>query len=412
MKVDRAGIREIASELRANWGVLLSATLGTGLGAPAIYYYTVGIFMSPLRSEFGWSASALSTTTTVVLATIAVMSPIIGRIVDRFGAHRIGPASMLLFAAGFWGLSEADGVFSHYLLTTILLAIGASGTTAVCFVRMLVSTFTKARGTAIGIALAAIGVSVAIFPQIAQGIVAAHGWRCGYRFLAILLIVAVPIVAFAPRGKRSVSSEPGSANMSGQTIREAMAGRTFWLMALAFFTSAAAVGGTIISFVPFLTVSGMTVTAAVKIASVLGIALIFGRLMTGLLLDRVPATKVAAVFFAAGALGCLLLLAPSPATGVVAAFLIGSAMGAEVDIAGYLTAQHFGQRHFSGIYGWQYAIFSVGAALGPLAAGVSLDRTGSYLPVILIFFTLLLLATATMLTIPSKPGHADDHRGA
>lgn len=404
----------ILQELAGNWQILLAATIGTSLGVPAVYYYTAGIFLGRLLPEFAWSASAGSITSTVVIATIAITSPIVGRLVDQYGALRVGTLSMLWFAAGLWALSLTDGVFWHYLLLTSALAVGASATTAVCFLRMLVSTFERARGTAIGIALAGIGVSVAFVPQVTAAVIASDGWRSGYRFLSLLLLLAVPLVLLA--GRRYVpvarSSIVDSASR-GMAVKEAMSTTTFWLMAAAFFTSAAAVGGSIINFVPLLVDNGMPSPTAIGIASLLGFALIVGRVITGLLLDRIRAERVAAAFFAAGAVGCgTFILPPSVSTAVAGAILLGAAMGAEVDIAGYMTARYFGLRHFSAVYGWQYGIFSIGASLGPLVVGLSVDKAGDTLPAILIFVLLLLLATGLAIALPKCGSDANGSRRA
>ena len=80
------------------------------------------------------------------------------------------------------------------------------------------------------------------------------------------------------------------------------------------------------------------------------------------------------------AAGCLLAaLVPGIAwVMIVATASFGFAAGAEVDLLAFLVSRHFGLRHYSSIYGLQFAIFEIGVGVGPLLAGYSFDVTGSY----------------------------------
>jgi MFS family permease len=110
-----------------------------------------------------------------------------------------------------------------------------------------------------------------------------------------------------------------------------------------------------------------------------GVALIGGRMFAGFLLDRIHAPYVAAVFFLAPLMGMVVLLSASrPESAAIGAILVGIGLGAEVDMIAFLLSRYLGMRSFGEIYGYFFAIFMLGAGLGPFALGVSFDRTGSY----------------------------------
>jgi hypothetical protein len=63
---------------------------------------------------------------------------------------------------------------------------------------------------------------------------------------------------------------------------------------------------------------------------------------------------------------------------------------------GYLVSRYFGLRHYGEIYGYIFAIFTVGSGLGPYFMGLSCDKTHSYNLAIGIFCSMLLGASAVI----------------
>src|SRR3954467_15337530 len=121
--------------------------------------------------------------------------------------------------------------------------------------------------------------------------------------------------------------------------------------------------------------------------------LLGGRVLTGYIIDRFFAPYVAAVMFIGTALGCLLLLIGGPGTALVAAALVGLSLGAEFDLIAYLTARYFGMARYGFVYALIYAMFVVGAAVGPTLAGIAFDATGNYDLTLWSVITLLVAAS-------------------
>jgi MFS family permease len=129
-----------------------------------------------------------------------------------------------------------------------------------------------------------------------------------------------------------------------------------------------------------LTDRGIDKGTAAALASLIGLAVTVGRLISGYLLDMLPGRKVGFVMFLLPAIACALLLVSGTsliASGIAIA-LVGLAGGAEHDIAGYFTASYFGRRHYGAIYGLLYTIYCFGSGIGPLAMGAAVDRFGNY----------------------------------
>ena len=124
--------------------------------------------------------------------------------------------------------------------------------------------------------------------------------------------------------------------------------------------------------------AGLTLPQAAGIASLIGIGVIFGRVLIGWIIDRIFAPYIACAVFLATACGCVLLNLGGASMAPVAAFLVGFALGAEIDLIAYLTARYFGLRNYGFVYGLAYSMFSIGAAAGPAVVGAMFDANRNY----------------------------------
>lgn len=363
-------------EFAKSWRSLLAAFLGTSLGIAALFFYSLGAFIKPLQAAFGWSRAQVSVVPLVAILCSAVLSPVVGGLADRFGPRRVGAASLVGLAAGFFLLSRGSGAFALFLAATCFLAIAGAGSSPVVFSRLVTLWFDRTRGLALGIAASGAGVAGIAVPRLLPGFVAAHGWRAGYALLAVLPLLAVPAVLLLARD--GVAGAAGATVLEGCTPAQARAQARFWRMGLAFFLVALAGGGFVVHLIPLLSDAGFTPAKAGGTAALAGIAIIVGRLGTGLAVDRIFAPAVAATLFALSAGGCVLLALGGPGWAGEAAVLVGFSFGAEVDLVAFLAARYFGLRAIGAVFGMLYACFTAGVAAGPLLAGVLHDATGSY----------------------------------
>ena len=159
-------------EFQRGFRVLVAAFLGISIGITSLYFYTVGLFIKPLQAEFDWSRSAISSAILAGAAVLAATSPRVGALADRFGVRLVA------------GLSSS---FAGFLLLTILLHVLGAGTTPVVFTRMVNQWFDKARGLALGIALAGTGITGALAPRLIAGFLEEHGWRTRYPVVALVI---------------------------------------------------------------------------------------------------------------------------------------------------------------------------------------------------------------------------------
>jgi MFS family permease len=392
-----------SSELRAHWPIVLGSFLGVTFGLASLFGYTVGIFMKPLQAEFGWSRSQISIGLLFSTLTFAITAPLVGFIADRVNLRKIVIFSTLALALGFVALASLWNALWLFMLLMAGKAFLSAGTSPVVYTRVINQWFNESRGLALGLALAGNGVAAAFLPRILAPYVAEHGWRAGYLVLATVVLISAPLICLLVRDRRFVSTAPASSDPApggGLAAPEAVRSRTFWLLIATLLMPAIGLGGIAIHLVPMLTDAGSSPARAGAIAGILGLAVIIGRILTGFLLDRWFAPRVAAMVFAVSASGCLGLAGFESGFAPYGIFLVGIAIGAEVDIIGYLIARYFGMRSYGVLYGLMYTTFMLGTSLSQLIASMLFDSTGSYRVFLLTAAASLAIGSALSLCLP------------
>ena len=164
------------------------------------------------------------------------------------------------------------------------------------------------------------------------------------------------------------------------TLGQALKDWRFWLLAVAFVPLSFAIGGPIPNLETMLGAKGFDVGQAIFLASLIGYAVFFGRLIGGYLMDHLWAPGLACVLLFSPALSMYLLQGETLVYGqtVFAILLLGFAAGLEYDLLAYIVSRYFGIRNYAAIYGVLYAFFALGAGFGPAIFGRSFQQTGSY----------------------------------
>jgi MFS family permease len=370
--------------------VLAASFIGIAIGVSSLYFYSLGIFIKPMAAEFGWGRGAGSLGALVGTAGAALMSIPMGRLVDRIGSARVAIGSLVLLALGFAAIGTLTSGLASFLVLTAIVSLVTAGSSPLPFSRLVVTAFHRNRGIALGLTLAGTGVGAILIPRLLAPYVAAHGWRSGYLALAAVVAVMLPVLWLFLRHAKDPHRNVGPA----VSLKQVLADPTYRLLALIFLLAATAILGTVVQFVPMLSDWGLSPAAAGGIASMIGVAAIAGRLLTGWLLDRFTPQLVNAGLFALAAGGLGLLAFGGIAVAVPGALVTGLAVGAEVDLIAFLVGRYFRRAVYGAMYGAVYTAFLIGGAIGPALSGYLQEATGSYRASLLVSAVLLAVAAA------------------
>ena len=400
------------AEWRSFWSLPVASAFG--YSTAVLHAYSLGPFIEPLQKDFGWSRGQISTGIVITGTVGAAFSIPIGLLVDRLGPRPIALIGVLLMTGAFALLGTATGDTTNWLLLWGLLAFANLWLQATVWTSAVASRFEQSRGLAFAVTLSGASVAATVFPLLATWLIRAHGWRTAFMAMGgIWALLVFPILLLFFRGARDYqrkqreqpATAPADSKLAvGMGLAEGFRAPAFYqlLLASGLFTFTAL--GIIVHFVPILKDAGADPLAAAGIASLVGVFSILGRLGTGMLIDRVAGHIVGAGVFLLPIIACALLYfyGANSLSQAVAAAIFGLTVGAEVDVIAYLASQHFGLKHYGVFSGAMIGALALGAAFGPLAAGMAFDRYGSYRQFLVLTMVFMAASSVALATL-SRP---------
>lgn len=390
-------------ELSESWPIALAAFLGVAGGVSSLPYSTQGLFVGPLTGEFGWSREQMSLVTLVGGMLLAALSPLVGSIVDKIGVLYPLAISFCAMIIGYLALSMTGGSFALFFQLQLFLIAMGSATGPVSFTRIINEHFVAARGLALGATLAGAGVMGVIAPPIIASLIAGYSWRAGYLVMALLIfLLAFCSVSLLIRRGAAKAQAKGVTAIEDVTHAPANLSSPFlWRLAITFLLMAFGVGGFTFHLVPMLVDGGVDLPAAARIQSLIGVAMLIGRLSAGALMDRVFAPYVTASVVILAALGIMGIALFGVAAAAPCALLIGLALGAEGDAIGYLTARYFGMAAYGRTYGVLYGVYAFGLGLSPVLISRLQSLSHSYESSLWLSSVILSIAALLLVSLPS-----------
>lgn len=393
--------QKTGSEFSRHWLLVLVCAVGIGVGVSSLPFYTQGLFIEAWIADFGWTRAQASLGILGSTLALAAVLPFIGSIVDRYGLVTPVMISLLGLSLAYVLLGMFVQSIATFVILAMLQAILGSASSPLAYTRAINAVFNKQRGLALGVALSGAGVAATFGPTLISNAIDAFGWRGAYYAMALFtLVVGAVIILVLSRlngAKTAVNIDMEAAN---RDFLVAKASRTYWTIMAAIFCLSLGLGGLMIHFVPILLDVGFATNEAVKIAGVIGIAVVLGRLLVGFAVDRIFAPRVAIAILLACISGVLALALLGSVVAVPAAFVIGFSVGAEVDLIGYLVARYFGMHAYGQIYGRQYSTFLIATGLSPVILGAVRDATGTYTASLFTAAAFMVISAALFAKLP------------
>jgi MFS family permease len=315
-------------------------------------------------------------------------------------------------------MSQIGALWQLYVFYGIIVGAGLGGT----FVPLTSTTarwFVARRGLMTGIVTAGVGVGAFIGPPIANWLITNYAWRRSYAMLGGVVLGGVLILAQllrrdpAQAGRTPYThgniAEAVQKAATGLSLREATASRMFWVVFTAFFCYGFALQAIMLHLAPHATDLGISGAIAAGILASIGGASIVGKVVLGVLADRIGNKRVYLVSFVLmiAALVWLLMVRETWAL-YTFAVVFGFAYGGLATAHSPLVAWLFGMKQHGLVFGVSFNGWTIGCAVGPIVAGYVFDVTHSYqlafaICAVFAFVGLML----TMLLAPVSPeGHA------
>ena len=397
--------------------------------------FAIGLVLHPMAHDLAWSRSALSASVTVFMVLSACALPLIGQLVDRFGARAVLGASVLLSALGLASMSFIERPWEALLFYGVVFAIGTAGTSVTPVGVLLSRWFPHRMGMANSIAISGMGVGQLLVILVLAVQLTTFGWRGSFLALGVATLVCVlplvlamgkagpaPAPAASPvpgRGARTGAGmgagagtgtatgkgAPAAAEGRAVTLREALASRRLQLLLLIYVVCGFQDFLVATHMVAFALDEGVDMLLAGNMLAFMGLTGLVGVLLAGVLNDRYGPAFPTALCFALRIVLCALLLASrEPAVIVGAALLYGVTFWMTAPLTVVFAREVAGLALLGTISGLITMAHHAAGGLGALAGASVFDIYGSYHRAFVAMLVLSVIALGLTLVLPrSRP---------
>ena len=319
-----------------------------------------------------------------------ISSPIAGRLLERVEARGVILAGTLLSGAGLIVASRANA-FAPMLVAYTILGLGLGLSTFVPTALVISNWFGERRGIALGIVMGGQSLGGMVMAPLVSWTIARTGWRAGELVLAApMFAIVIPLVfalvrSYPPEASPSATPRAEAvvgdpfADVPGLEVPQALRTRSFWMIVAAQFLFPLAGAGAFVHMVAYLAGIGYSDAAAAMSLSLVLLFATVGQPLMGVVADRISGRRALALAFALLALSLVMLLAAGAAAMLVAFVLIfGLIVAGPIVLSPLVVAESLGLKRYGSLMGLVGFPFTLGLALGPLAAGMIYDLTSSY----------------------------------
>lgn len=374
-----------------------------------IYFFTNGMAIFVPQNLFPRFMETFSATEGQVSVTVALMfflsallAPIAGVLIDRYGALRIIRIGLMIMALCFTLYPFAQSVQQLYILH-VGLALGMVLGGLLVNVVLLSHWFVKHRGTVIGLLVAMSSVSGLLLPNFISPLVndPAYGWRWGFGSLSAAFWILAILPGFFllkerpadvgqfPDGAAAPPADVPAAPIDGVSFRTAIRSRTLYVLAFGsacLWYTFQGINSQVTIF--FELETGMEPQQATFLYSMIFGFSIAGKILFGAISDRFQKRRVMLAASILLLLGCLLVFDVSGGALVLTnsvyqlmAFTVvfGLGYGGSFTMIQLVCVESFGQRSLGKILGIVIGIDSIGGSLGTWLTGQLKTSSGSYL---------------------------------
>ncbi len=394
-------------ERHYGWVIVAAGAVITCLAMGAMF--ALPVYLQPIAEETGWTRAGISGAMTVGFVVMGIAGFFWGTLTDRIGARPVVLVAAVLLGLGLFIASRANDLLVFQIAYGGL--VGASG--GAFFAPLIATTlgwFDKHRSLAVSLVSLGGGIAPMTITPLATILIANYGWRNAMMMTAIAAAVLIVPAAFLIRSAPTVLAEaptPASDGAPAEPTPTTMGAivRTpqFFILAGVFFLCCAAHSGPIFHTVSYAMLCGASALAAASIYSVEGFAGLFGRVIFGVLADRIGVKRVIVIGLTMQAVGIYGYIYVSQLPHFyMLAVVLGLVYGGVMPLYSVLARDYFGPNVMGTVLGGITMTSSIGMAFGPAGGGWLFDTFGSYHWLYVASAAIGLAAAALALAFPRR----------
>ncbi|PBB18368.1 MFS transporter [Mesorhizobium sp. WSM4313] len=363
------------------WVIVAAGALMTCVALGAMF--SLAIFLEPMSLDTNWSRTGISSAMTLNFLVMGLGGFAWGAIYDRVGARPVVLAGAVLLGLSLVVASRATSLLVFQLSYGVIVGLAASAFFAP-MIALTTAWFDTNRSLAVSLVSAGMGVAPMTISPFARWLITAYDWRTAMFDIGVMAwVLLLPAVLLVRQPPAAVAASDGTpapvTDDPDMSVGQALRSPQFIVLGLTFFACCAAHSGPIFHMVSYAMSCGVAPMAAVTIYSVEGLAGLGGRVLYGVLGDRLGVKPV----LVAGLAIQGLVIAAYLTVGQLEQFyllavIFGATYGGVMPLYAVLAREYFGLRIIGTVLGAATMLSSLGMSLGPLAGGMIYDATASY----------------------------------
>ncbi|MFD3239812.1 OFA family MFS transporter [Rahnella perminowiae] len=373
---DKSGMQ---NNNRTRW-LTLAGTILTQLALGSVY--TWSLFNGQLSEKLGEPISRVALTFGILSLCLALASSVAGKLQERFGVRTVTIAAGLLMAAGFALTAHSDNVIMLYISAGVLVGL-ADGAGYLLTLTNCVKWFPERKGMISACSIGAYGLGSLLFKFVCGHLLATEGLQNTFMIwggVAMVMVIAGALMMKdAPKQETvAVTREENSLNDNSNdsrdfTLAEAIRAPQYWMLALMFLTACMS-GLYVIGVAKDIGQSLVKLDAltAANAVTVIAIANLSGRLVLGVLSDkmqRIRVISIAQIVSLAG-MSMMLFTQMNEMMFFLSVACVAFSFGGTITVYPSLVSDFFGLNNMTKNYGLLYLGFGIGSIFASLVASL------------------------------------------
>ncbi|MFK8259942.1 oxalate/formate antiport family MFS transporter [Erwinia sp. AnSW2-5] len=382
---------------RTRWLTLIG-TIITQFALGSVY--TWSLFNGQLSMKLDTTISQVAFSFGLLSLGLALASSVAGKLQERFGVRNVTIAAGLLMAVGLMLTSQAENLFMLYLSAGLLVGL-ADGAGYLMTLSNCVKWFPERKGVISACAIGAYGLGSLGFKFICSYLLSVYSLETTFMIwggMAMsMIIVGALLMKDAPAQQPSGSK---STEKRDYSLAESMRMPQYWMLALMFLTACMS-GLYVIGVAKDIGESMVHLSAqtAANAVTIIAIANLSGRLVLGVLSDKVARIRVITLAQVVSMVGMSILLFShmNESSFFIAIACVAFSFGGTITVYPSLVSDFFGLNNLTKNYGVIYLGFGIGSVMGSLIASLFGGFTVTFsLIMALLVISLLMSATIRM----------------
>ncbi|WP_246616490.1 L-lactate MFS transporter [Thaumasiovibrio subtropicus] len=377
--------------------------------------YAWSVMKKALVIDYGWSNADASLPYTTAIVVFALSLLVAGVLQDRVGPRRVLQVGTVLTGLGMLLSGLSDSVMLLTITFGVVTGTGI-GFGYACLSPSAMKWFHPSKkGLVNGLIAGGFGLASLYLAPITSWLIEDYSISTAFIVLgAGVLLIAVPAAStiinppadYTPEAPKNQTAAAANKPVANATWRQMLKTPQFYMMWVMFAFSSAA-GLMVIGNITSIAGIQAQIEEAAYLVGILAIFNTGGRVVMGILSDKIGGIRTLLIAFALQGLNMVLFATyDSSIMMMVGAALAGVGYGTLLAVFPSLTTDFYGLKNYGTNFGVLYTAWGISGVIGPIIAAIVVDTTGNFNMAYSI--SAAMMAVCVVLALVIKPVNSEE----